>query len=128
MRPHHPPVVRGNGGFGAAGMECSTCHGTENVSYTGAPGSIPGHEAWHLAPLSMGWAGLSSTEVCEQLKDPERNGGKDLAGIQKHNAEDGLVGWGWTPGEGRTTPPGDWATFGALTQAWVDAGAHCPAG
>ena len=125
---HQPPVVRGAGGFGAAGMRCTTCHGSENVAYTGAEGSMPGNAPWHLAPLSMGWIGLTLPEICAQIKDPARNGGLTLAELQEHNAEDGLVGWGWEPGEGRTPAPGSQERFGELTQAWIDAGAGCPAG
>jgi len=126
MQPHDPPVVRGAGGMGAIGMQCNTCHGAENVAFTGAEGSIPGHSPWMLAPLSMGWIGLTVPEICAQLKDPERNGNRDLAAIHEHNAEDGLVGWGWHPGEGRTPVPGTQEQFGELTQAWIDAGAGCP--
>ncbi|MFX0545966.1 Isoquinoline 1-oxidoreductase subunit [Roseovarius sp. S1116L3] len=126
---HQPPVVRGGeSGFGAPGMRCTTCHGAENVEYVGAEGSVPGHQPWHLAPLSMGWIGLTLPEICAQIKDPERNGGKSLAELQDHNANDGLVGWGWAPGEGREPAPGSQERFGALTQAWIDAGAGCPSG
>lgn len=125
MEPHMPPVVRAQG-MGAVGMECSTCHGRENVAYAVGAGSMPGHEPWILAPASMGWVGLSVGEICAQIQDPARNGGRDLAAIHEHNAEDGLVGWGWTPGEGRTPVPGTQAQFGDLTQAWIDAGAGCP--
>ena len=128
MAMHQPPVVRGADGHGAVGMECRTCHAAENVAYLGAEGSVPGHEPWHLAPVSMGWIGLSVPEICEQIKDPARNGGKTLAEIHEHNAHDGLVGWGWAPGEGREPAPGSQALFGALTQAWIDAGAGCPTG
>ncbi|MEM7497644.1 MAG: Isoquinoline 1-oxidoreductase subunit [Pseudomonadota bacterium] len=126
MALHMPPVVRGEGGFGVAGMRCSTCHGAENASFVGAAGSMPGHEHWHLAPASMGWTGMTQGEVCAQLKDPERNGNRTLAEVHEHMAKDGLVGWAWSPGEGRAPAPGDQALLGALTAAWVDAGAHCP--
>lgn len=126
MALHEPPVVRGDADFGAPGMRCSTCHGTENVAFETGEGSIPGHDPWHLAPLSMGWIGKTGAEICEQLKDPERNGGKTLAELQEHNAEDGLVGWGWHPGEGRSPAPGTQEIFGELTQAWIDTGAACP--
>ncbi len=125
---HQPPVYRGVGGMGLAGMRCNTCHGQENVAYATAEGSIPGHQVWHLAPASMGWEDKSLGEICVQIKDKERNGGKTLAELQAHNAKDGLVGWGWHPGEGREPAPGDQATFGALTKAWIEAGAHCPQG
>ncbi|MGP1397407.1 MAG: Isoquinoline 1-oxidoreductase subunit [Inquilinaceae bacterium] len=127
MMPHQPPVVRGDGGMGVAGMRCGACHGAENVAFLGAEGGIPGHPHWHLAPASMAWDGKTLGEICAQIKDPERNGGKTLAELHEHMAEDGLVGWGWDPGPGRTAPPGDQETLGALTQAWIDAGAHCPA-
>ncbi|WP_134724216.1 Isoquinoline 1-oxidoreductase subunit [Paracoccus luteus] len=126
MRPHNPPMVRGEADFGPVGMNCTTCHGTENVSFATQPGSIPGHQPWSLAPVSMGWQGRSLAEICEQIKDPARNGGKDLEAIHDHNAADGLVGWGWNPGEGRAPAPGTQDIFGQLTRAWIDTGAACP--
>jgi len=127
MRFHMPPVERGPKGMGIAGMECSTCHGPTNVAFADGKGSIPGHPLWHLAPKSMAWEGKSLREICEQLKDRTRNGGKTLAQIHEHNASDTLVGWGWNPGPGRTPAPGTQAEFGALTKAWIDSGAKCPA-
>ncbi len=124
--PHMPPVSRGSDGHGVAGLECETCHGPANVSFTGSPGGVPGNPNWHLAPKEMAWEGKSLGAICAQLKDRRRNGGKSLAEIQKHNAEDSLVGWGWNPGEGRPPAPGTQRMFGELTQAWIDAGASCP--
>ena len=129
MEMHRPPVVRHDeSGFGAPGMRCTTCHGAENVRLVGVGGiqSVPGHDPWHLAPKSMGWIGLTTGEICEQLKDPERNGNRTLAEIHDHMANDALVGWGWHPGEGREPVPGTQKRFGRLTQAWIDTGAHCP--
>jgi hypothetical protein len=127
MHPHSPPVVRGPYNFGAAGMECSTCHGRDNVAFANGERSIPGNRKWRLAPISMAWEGKSLAEICAQLKDPARNGGKTLAQLIQHNASDDLVGWGWHPGLGRTPTPGTQAGFGALTKAWVESGAKCPA-
>lgn len=127
MVPHNPPVTRGGDGHGASGLECATCHGPRNVAFAGGGGSMPGHPDWHLAPASMAWEGKSLGEICEQLKDKRRNGGKTLAQIAQHNAHDGLVGWGWNPGAGRTPVPGTQAEFGALSKAWVASGAKCPA-
>jgi hypothetical protein len=62
----------------------------------------------------------------EQLKYPERNGHRTLAELHEHMAEDRLVGWGWHPGAGRQPAPGTQRIFGALVQAWIDAGAVCP--
>lgn len=125
-QPHQPPVVRGADGFGAIGMRCTACHGANNFAFGDDRGSLPGHDPWHLAPASMAWEGKSLSEICTQIKDPDRNGGKSLADLVDHNAKDGLVGWGWNPGPGRTPAPGSQDEFGDLTKAWVEAGAHCP--
>jgi mono/diheme cytochrome c family protein len=122
MRPHQPLVVRGADGHGAPGMLCATCHGPANFD----PARVPGHPEWHLAPASMSWEGRSLGQICEQIKDPGRNGGKDMAALLHHMAEDSLVGWAWSPGPGRTPAPGTQAGFGELLRAWADAGAHCP--
>lgn len=126
MRPHSPPVVRGDADFGAAGMNCTTCHSGQNVEFTSDQGSIPGHDPWMLAPVEMGWVDVSLADICTQIKDPERNGGRDLEAIHEHMAEDGLVGWAWDPGKGRTPAPGTQEQLGQLTRAWIDTGAACP--
>ncbi len=120
---HQPMVVRGADGLGAPGMRCTTCHGPANFD----PGHIPGHPAWQLAPPEMGWVGKSLPEICEQIKDPKRNGGRSLTALVHHMAEDSLVGWAWHPGAGREPAPGTQAEFGELIKAWVQAGAACPA-
>jgi hypothetical protein len=122
MRPHQPLVVRGADGHGAPGMACATCHHAANFD----PARVPGHPDWHLAPLAMAWEGRSLGAICEQIKDPARNGGKDMAALLHHMAEDSLVGWAWSPGASRAPAPGTQAEFGAILRAWADAGAHCP--
>ena len=122
---HQPPVVRGKDGHGAVGMQCTTCHHGENVDL--GTHSVPGHPAWHLAPPSMGWVGQSLGSICEQVKDPAKNGNRKLDAVVEHMAEDSLVGWAWNPGPGRTAAPGTQEVFGGLIRAWAAAGAHCPA-
>jgi hypothetical protein len=122
MIPHQPPVIRGADGNGAPNLSCNTCHGPANYD----PARVPGHPNWHLAPASMAWQGKSLGEICQQLKDPTRNGGKDMAALLEHSAHDSLVGWGWQPGPNRSPAPGSQAIFGQLMRAWADAGAHCP--
>lgn len=126
LAAHQPPVVRGEANMGASAMLCTTCHGEENVAYAAGEGSIPGHAPWQLAPIEQGWIGLTVGEICEALKDPATNGDRTLEEIHEHNAHDGLVGWGWEPGEGREPVPGTQEQFGQLTRAWIDTGAHCP--
>jgi hypothetical protein len=55
----------------------------------------------------MAWQGKSLTEICQQIKDPKRNGNKTLEMLHEHMADDELVGWGWMPGVGRDPAPGD---------------------
>ncbi|MBZ4420103.1 Isoquinoline 1-oxidoreductase subunit [Myxococcus sp. RHSTA-1-4] len=119
---HDPPVARGPGDRGAAGMECTSCHQERNLEHA----RVPGAPDWHLAPIEMAWVGKSPRHICEQLKDPKRNGGKTLAQIVEHNAHDALVGWGWAPGSGREPAPGTQEQFGAIVAAWVETGAACP--
>ena len=121
--PHQPLVVRGTDGFGATGMRCATCHGPTNVDHA----HLPGHPLWHLAPIEMAWEGKKLGEICEQIKDGKRNGGKSLDQIVEHMAEDSLVGWGWQPDPGRSPAPGTQKEFGALIKAWAETGAVCPA-
>jgi len=108
--------------MGAPGMPCQTCHHDANFY----PAHVPGHARWHLAPRSMAWAGRSLGEICVQMKDPARNGGRDLTALVLHMAEDGLVGWAWSPGANRTPAPGTQQQLGALLTAWAQAGATCP--
>ena len=122
MEQHDPPVVRGPDDPGVPGMECTTCHQDRNQPLT----RVPGAPKWHLAPIQMAWVGKSVSYICNQIKDPKRNGGKSLSQLIEHNAHDELVGWGWFPGADRESAPGTQAQFGALTAAWVETGAECP--
>ena len=123
LHQHEPMVVRGQANLGATALRCMTCHQGANF----APAGVPGHPQWHLAPLSMAWQGKSLGQICAQLKDRKRNGGKSLAQIQEHMGHDSLVGWGWNPGGNRTPAPGTQAQFGQLIEAWIASGAACPA-
>jgi hypothetical protein len=121
-RLHQPLVVRGKDGHGAPGMACAVCHGGTNFD----PSRVPGDPHWALAPVSMAWEGKTLGEICAQLKDPGRNGGRNIAAILKHVTRDSLVLWAWQPGPGRTPAPGSNAEFSQLLTAWAETGAHCP--
>ena len=71
---------------------------------------------------------LSLAELCGQIKDPERNGGRSLDEVVEHMSGDALVGWAWEPGRGRVSAPGSWEAFGELIAAWAESGAACPQG
>jgi hypothetical protein len=122
-RIHFPPARRAG-----LGDSCAACHTDRNVTLHVAASfqSIPGHPRWALAPLSMAWEGKSLGDICRQIKDKDRNGGRDLALLHEHIAKDDLVAWGWNPGAGREPAPGSQDIAGQLTKAWIDSGAECP--
>jgi len=121
-RLHQPAVFRGKDGFGLTTMRCSTCHQSANFD----PGRMPGNALWHLAPLEMAWEGKTISQICEQIKDPHRNGNRSLHDLIDHVGKDTLVGWAWAPGFGRKPAPGTQKEAGALVEAWVQSGAACP--
>jgi hypothetical protein len=122
-RIHFPPAQRAG-----LGDSCAACHADRNVTLhvTASFQSIPGHPRWELAPLSMAWEGKSLGDICRQIKDRDRNGGRDLALLHEHIAKDDLVAWGWNPGAGLEPAPGSQDIAGQLTKAWIDSGAECP--
>jgi hypothetical protein len=122
---HLQNVKRGKDGNGVFGMRCDTCHQTKNLSGEHLP---PGNAKWSL-PLpeqKMVFVGRSPGELCRQLKDPQQNGGRTLAALLDHVANDDLVGWGWNPGDGRTPPPLSRVETAAQMKVWVEGGAACP--
>ena len=123
QRLHQPPVFRGADGTGLESMRCTICHQKANYD----PGRVPGHDPWMLAPREMGWEGRTLAQICAQIKDPNRNGGRSLADLVHHIGDDSLVGWAWSPGYGRAPAPGSQQEAKALVQAWADTGAACPA-
>jgi hypothetical protein len=120
---HLPLVVRGADNHGAPTQSCQTCHQTANA----AGGFVPGATGWSLAPLSMLWEGRTNAQICAQIEDPARNGGRKTGEqIIEHMKTDPLVLWAWTPGAGRTTPPLSHDEFVEILETWVRAGMPCP--
>ena len=124
-RPHAQNVQRGPDGHGLFAMRCDACHQKQNGPDAHLP---PGAPTWNLphpsAPLVF--EGVSRGDLCRQLQDPARNGGKKMAEVLHHVAEDGLVLWGWEPGPGRTPVPISHAAFVSAMKTWIDAGCGCP--
>lgn len=122
---HTMHVARGPEGFGAPGLHCDTCHRGAN-QVNGVPGAV----GWHLAPLRMGWEGLTVPELCRALRDPRR-GNMPPSELVAH-FKTPLILWAWKPGidldgRARATPPIPYAKFMALTREWIATGAACPA-
>jgi hypothetical protein len=124
-RPHAMNISRASVD---AGLSCAACHQTRNVEAMGLFRGPPGAPHWGLPPREtpMVFEGLSARALCEQLKDPARNGGKSLAQLLEHVSHDALVLWGWNPGGKRTKPPLPHPRFVSAFRTWVDSGAHCP--
>lgn len=120
--PHVNLVRRGPDNRGVAGQRCSTCHQAEDNAASG----VPGRPNWHLAPLSMAWEGLGDEALCRALKDPRRNGGRNLEALAEHLAQDPLVGYGLEPGGRRTPVPISRGELVTLMETWSRAGAPCP--
>lgn len=107
----------------AAGLPCTSCHTTQNLPF---PGGAPGAPGWSLAPVDMVWWEKSSADICMQIKDPERNGGRSVEDVADHIGHDPLVQWGWSPGPGREPAPYSAKEAMAYLLAWQNAGAPCP--
>lgn len=127
-RVHNQNIRRGPKGEGMVGAECTTCHGPANPPDAYGRNTPPGNvKGWHMPPpdMKLVFVGVPAGALCEQVKDPARNGGKDMAALRAH-LDDPLVVWGWSPGKGRAPVSTPRATFLAAWETWASAGAPCP--
>ena len=120
---HAMNIQRGPDGFGHPALQCQTCHGESNSAELHGP---PGAPHWHLAPAEMVWFEKSSSHICNQIKDPARNGDMTLEEVAVHVRDDKLVAWGWAPGKGREPAPGSAEETYRLLQTWIAESAPCP--
>ena len=74
----------------------------------------------------MIFEGKTARQICEQMKDPAENGGKDASALAVHVSSDALVLRGWDPGGKRTLPPLSHDVFVARFSDWLLAGMPCP--
>jgi len=126
--PHEPPITRGPEGRGIAGISCSDCHGKQNLPASYGTHMPPGASTeWRLPPADhkLVFWGLDSKSLCEQIKDPKRNGGKNLADLTHHMTQDALTLWGWQPGYGRSPVQISHDEFVRAYKTWADAGMPC---
>lgn len=126
--PHLQNVQRGPDGLGRVGERCTTCHGPKNPPDTYGAHTPPGIETgWRMPKPDqpLVFVGVAPGALCEQIKDPARNGGKDMTALRAH-LDDPLVAWGWAPGFGRAPVPVARQAFLDAWTAWAAAGAPCP--
>ncbi len=125
---HQQNVQRGPTGNGMVGMECTTCHGPANPSSNYGLHVPPGViEGWHMPKPEekLVFVGVAPGPLCEQIKDPAKNGNKDMAALRAH-LDTPLVQWGWAPGFGRPPVSTPRDTFLAAWDTWARGGAPCP--
>ena len=127
-RPHGMNVNAGESRIGIEYTPCSTCH--VNSEATGRGNDTP-HAAprvamdWQLAPVEAEWFGKSSVEICNQLRDPDRNGGRDFMELASHLDHDLILHWAWNPGGGREPAPYSLQEHVNDVLAWGVAGYPC---
>lgn len=125
-RPHGMNVNAGDSRIGAESLPCSTCH-AYSETLNDVPHAAPQVAmAWMLAPVEAAWFGRSAPEICQQLRDPERNGGRDMMAIAEHLDHDLILHWAWNPGGGREPAPYSLQEHVNDILVWGVAGMPCP--
>ena len=129
-RVHGMNIHGGQSRNGAETIPCSTCHMTSTLPNDPAPAPLRAGIDWQLAPVDFIWFDKSGAEICAQLKDPKRNGGRDAVALLEHLRHDasfsGFIPRAWAPGEGRTKPPGSFEDHVKDMALWGAAGQPCP--
>lgn len=129
-RPHGMNINAGESRIGTETLLCSTCHTTLTESRPDA-NTIP-HAAprvamvWGLAPVEAAWFGKSSAYICNQIKDPERNGGRTIRDVAAHLDHDLVLHWAWNPGGTREPAPYSLQESMDFLMKWSAAGTPCP--
>jgi len=127
-RPHGMAVRAGESRIGVEYVPCATCHVTDTALERGHP--VP-HDAprvpaaWQLAPPEAHWFGQSSHKICTQLRDPTRNGGRDLTALATHLDHDVILHWAWNPGGTREPAPYSLQDHVTDLLIWGTAGFPC---
>ncbi len=124
-RPHGMNINAGDSRIGAEYITCDTCHafrdGENDVPHAAPQVAM----TWMLAPVEAEWFGKSSVEICTQLRDPERNGGRDALALASHLDHDLILHWAWKPGGGREPAPYSLQEHVNDVLAWGAAGFPC---
>lgn len=130
-RVHGMNIRAGESRIGAEYIPCQTCHTTKSEDWDNA-NAMP-HTAprvamfWQLAPVEADWFGRSSVQICEQLRDPARNGDRDMLALAEHLDHDLILHWAWNPGGGREPAPYSLQEHVNDILIWGVAGMPCPA-
>lgn len=124
-RRHDMNIHAGASRIGVESIMCITCHRQSNSEEAhGAPGA---NASWRLAPVEAAWFGRSSNDICQQLRDPARNGGRTFEELAAHLNHDEILHWAWTPGGQREPAPYSLQEHVNDLLSWGVAGMPCPA-
>jgi hypothetical protein len=126
-RPHGMNINAGESRIGVEYVPCSACHAyRETASANDVPHAAPQVAMdWRLPPVEAEWFGKSSVEICEQLRDPDRNGDRTYLDLASHLDHDLILHWAWNPGGGREPAPYDLQTHVNDVLVWGVAGQPC---
>jgi len=116
---HIPKISRDAPTLADGSAACARCHAGEGPA-TGIPG-VPG---WRMPPVEAAWQDLTTAQLCQAIKSPKTNGGRELPALVEHLDHDALVLWAWEPG--RAPPPISHKEFVDLARFWASTGAVCP--
>lgn len=105
------------------GVHCNTCHAAKPVGDGLAP-LPPADPIWSIAPKQMVFENRTPKQLCEQLKDPDINGGRGLVDVTAHVREDHLLITSWHMG--RPPPPISHEALVKRFETWGAAGGPCP--
>lgn len=129
-RPHGMNITAGESRIGSEALVCSTCHTTlaaPDPAANAMPHGAPMVAAdWMLAPVEAEWFGKSSSFICNQLKDPERNGERTIREVAGHLDHDLILHWAWAPGGNREPAPHSLQEAMDALMKWAAAGTPCP--
>lgn len=129
-RVHGMNIRAGDSRMGIEYLPCQTCHTTKDTDWdnaNAAPHTAPRVATfWQLAPIEADWFGRTTNEICEQLRDPDRNGGRTMLDLAEHLDHDLILHWAWNPGGGREPAPYSLQEHVNDILIWGVAGMPCP--
>lgn len=129
-RAHGMNINAGESRIGAETLMCATCHTT--LSKADPDANMIAHAAprvaapWMLPPAEADWFGKSSSYICNQIKDPARNGDRSIRDVAVHLDHDAILHWAWNPGGGREPAPHSLQAAMDALMKWAAAGTPCP--
>lgn len=123
-RPHGMNIRAGDSRMGVETLVCSTCHVGTTSEIPHTPPAVAGD--WRLAPVEAAWFGRGAAEICNQLRNPDTNGGRTFEEIAGHLDHDVVLHWAWAPGGGREPAPYSLQEHTTDVLTWGAAGMPCP--